>query len=67
MTGLLVSLSMLGKLAITSSYGIIYIFSAELYPTTVRNIGMGASSMAARYRSSGPLAFADNWTPYCRR
>jgi OCT family organic cation transporter-like MFS transporter 4/5 len=51
MTGLLVSLSMLGKLAITSSYGIIYIFSAELYPTTVRNIGMGASSMAARYRS----------------
>ena len=49
MTGLLVTLSMLGKLAITSSYGTIYIFSAELYPTTVRNIGMGASSMAARY------------------
>ena len=48
MSGLLVTLSMLGKLAITSSYGIIYIFSAELYPTTVRNMGMGASSMAAR-------------------
>ena len=37
-TWLLVSLSMLGKLAITSSYGTVYIFSAELYPTTVRSV-----------------------------
>jgi len=65
-TWLLVSLSMLGKLAITSSYGTVYIFSAELYPTTVRNVGMGASSMSARL--GGILCpyinmLSDLWTP----
>merc|ERR1712218_91623 len=45
---LLVTLSMLGKLAITSSYGTVYIFSAELFPTVVRNVGMGATSMSGR-------------------
>ena len=45
---LLVVLSMLGKLAITSSYGTVYIFSAELFPTVVRNVGMGAVSMSGR-------------------
>ena len=30
-----VVLSMLGKLAITSAYGTVYIFSAELFPTRV--------------------------------
>ena len=29
----LVALSMLGKLAITSAYGTVYIFSTELFPT----------------------------------
>ena len=47
-TWLLITLSMLGKLAITSSYGTVYIFSAELFPTSVRNVGMGAASMSAR-------------------
>ena len=39
---------MLGKLAITSSYGTVYIFSAELFPTVVRNVGMGTASLSAR-------------------
>ena len=39
---------MLGKLAITSSYGTVYIFSAELFPTVVRNVGMGTASLNAR-------------------
>jgi len=65
-TSLLVTLSMLGKLAITSSYGTVYIFSAELYPTVVRNVGMGASSMSARI--GGILCpyinmLSDFWTP----
>ncbi|XP_054736322.1 organic cation transporter protein-like [Anastrepha obliqua] len=40
--------AMVGKLAITASYGTIYIFSAEQFPTVVRNVGLGAASMVAR-------------------
>ena len=63
---LLVTLSMLGKLAITSSYGTVYIFSAELFPTVVRNVGMGAASMSGRV--GGILCpyinmLSDVWTP----
>ena len=43
-TPLLITLSMIGKLAITSAYGVVYVFSAELFPTVIRNVGMGASS-----------------------
>lgn len=44
----IVTLAMVGKLAITSSYGAIYIFTAEQFPTVVRNVGLGASSTFAR-------------------
>ena len=65
-TTLLVTLSMLGKLAITSSYGTVYIFSAELFPTVVRNVGLGAASMSGRV--GGILCpyinmLSDVWTP----
>ena len=49
-TAWLVSLSMLGKLAITSSYGTVYIFTAELFPTVIRNVGLGITSLCARYQ-----------------
>ncbi|XP_011211490.2 organic cation transporter protein [Bactrocera dorsalis] len=45
---LIILFAMIGKLAITASYGTIYIFSAEQFPTVVRNVGLGASSMVAR-------------------
>lgn len=39
---------MLAKLAITGSYGTIYLFSSEQFPTVVRNVGMGVASMVSR-------------------
>lgn len=41
-------LALMGKMFISASFGVIYIYSAELYPTSVRNVGMGIVAMAAR-------------------
>ena len=43
-----IALSMIGKFAISASFAIIYIFTAELYPTQVRNVGVACGSFAAR-------------------
>ena len=48
MTPLIIALSMIGKLAIGVSYGTIYIYTTELFPTEIRNAGVGTSSMCAR-------------------
>lgn len=63
---LLITLTMFGKLAITASYGAIYVFSAEQFPTVIRNVGMGAASTVARF--GGILApyfilLSDYWKP----
>ncbi|XP_033625385.1 organic cation transporter protein-like isoform X1 [Asterias rubens] len=42
------AVAMLGKFAISGSFNVIYIYSVELYPTPVRSMGMGMSSMFAR-------------------
>lgn len=44
----IISLAMIGKMAITSSNGAVYVFSAEQFPTPVRNVGIGAGSVMAR-------------------
>lgn len=65
-TWLIVTLAMLGKLAITASYGTVYIFSAEQFPTVIRNVGLGAASMVARIGGIlAPFAnlLADYWKP----
>ncbi|KAJ7316503.1 hypothetical protein JRQ81_002665 [Phrynocephalus forsythii] len=44
-------LVMTGKFGITASFSMVYVYTAELYPTVVRNMGVGASSMASRLGS----------------
>ncbi|KAK5849633.1 hypothetical protein PBY51_013953 [Eleginops maclovinus] len=40
--------AVLGKFAATTSFSIIYVYTAELYPTTLRQNGVGLNSMCAR-------------------
>ncbi|XP_028573822.2 organic cation/carnitine transporter 2 isoform X2 [Podarcis muralis] len=46
-----ITLVMIGKFGITASFSMVYVYTAELYPTVVRNMGVGASSMASRFGS----------------
>ncbi|KAH3727340.1 hypothetical protein DPMN_053273 [Dreissena polymorpha] len=43
-----VVLSNVGKFGISAAFAIIYVWSAELFPTQVRSSGIGSSSMMAR-------------------
>ncbi|XP_070706011.1 organic cation transporter protein [Pempheris klunzingeri] len=47
-------LAMIGKFGITASLSIIYVYSAEVFPTVVRQNGIGIGSMCAR--TGGVLA-----------
>ncbi|CAJ0593624.1 unnamed protein product [Cylicocyclus nassatus] len=44
---LVASASFVGKFGVGAGFAVIYIFAGELYPTVVRAIGMGMSSMVA--------------------
>uniref|UniRef100_A0A3Q3DLA3 Solute carrier family 22 member 13b n=1 Tax=Hippocampus comes TaxID=109280 RepID=A0A3Q3DLA3_HIPCM len=41
-------IAILGKFASTGCYCIVYVYTAELYPTTLRQSGVGLNSMCAR-------------------
>ncbi|XP_055893424.1 organic cation transporter protein-like [Biomphalaria glabrata] len=48
MPGLTISMAMFGKSCISGAWAAVQILSAETFPTVIRNIGIGACSMAAR-------------------
>ncbi|KAK3767346.1 hypothetical protein RRG08_039162 [Elysia crispata] len=47
-TWCVVALSLIGKASIVAAYPLLYTYSAELYPTTHRGIGLGSCSMMSR-------------------
>ncbi|XP_027207541.2 organic cation transporter protein isoform X1 [Penaeus vannamei] len=50
-TWLVIILAMTGKLFISASYQIIYVYVTELFPTEVRTTGMGSAIVASRIGS----------------
>nr|XP_046228100.1 solute carrier family 22 member 13b [Scatophagus argus] len=41
-------IAVVGKFAATASFSIVYVYTAELYPTAIRQSGVGLNSMCAR-------------------
>lgn len=39
---------MIGKFVVTTAFAIVYAYTAELYPTVLRNTAIGTCSMASR-------------------
>ncbi|KAL7018302.1 hypothetical protein ACKWTF_010716 [Chironomus riparius] len=60
------TLTMLGKMSITASYGTMYLFSVEQFPTVIRNVALGCCSMSARVGATiSPflIHLAQTWKP----
>ncbi|XP_069743701.1 solute carrier family 22 member 16 isoform X4 [Narcine bancroftii] len=47
-----ITVSMIGKFAIAVAFGLIYLYTAELYPTIIRSLAVGSGSMMARVGST---------------
>ena len=42
------ALALIGKFGATASFAVVYLYTAELYPTQIRSTGVGMCSMMAR-------------------
>lgn len=48
---IITTMAMMGKFCVAMSFSSIYIYTSELYPTVIRNLGLGTSSLCARVGS----------------
>ncbi|XP_041831695.1 solute carrier family 22 member 16 [Melanotaenia boesemani] len=51
MEALGVALNMIGKFAVAIAFGLIYLYTCELYPTIIRSLAVGSGSMVCRVGS----------------
>ncbi|KAJ8029166.1 Organic cation transporter-like protein [Holothuria leucospilota] len=61
-----VAVGMLGKFCISTSYAVIYIYAAELFPTPVRAVGIAVCTIASNFSAifSALILILDQvWTP----
>ncbi|KAF3841145.1 hypothetical protein F7725_007007 [Dissostichus mawsoni] len=54
------ALEMTGKFGFTMAFSIVYIYTAEVYPTVLRNVGMGIYNKALPYILMGSLTIASS-------
>ena len=48
MTWAIIVLFLMGKLGVTSAFGVVYVHTAEMLPTIIRSAGVGSASTMAR-------------------
>ena len=50
-TTTLLAIASIGKFGVTAAFATVYVYAAELFPTVLRQTGLGSSSMCARIGS----------------